>query len=98
MFYFEDLAFSIGMIGCHSRGTMNLTWLVEYAARAGWACIVLFPLTGLGAAESGTDCRVLGVTIIFVMLMSVASWFMDAVSRFLRIAPDRDVLASGCGL
>ena len=77
---------------------MNLTWLVEYAARAGWACIVLFPLTGLGAAESGTDCRVLGVTIIVVTLMSVASWFMDAALHFLRIAPDRDVLASGCGL
>ena len=52
----------------------------------------------MGAAESGTDCRVLGVIIIFVMLMSVVSRFMDAASRFLRIAPDRDILASGCGL
>ena len=76
---------------------MNLTWLVEYAAWAGWACIVLFLLIGLGAAESCIDCRVLGVIIIFLTLMSVASRFMDAASHFLRIAPDRGVLASRCG-
>ena len=36
-FCFEDLAFSIGMFGSPSRGTMNFTWLIEYAAWAGWA-------------------------------------------------------------
>ena len=86
------------MIDCHSRGTMNLTWLVEYAARAGWACIVLFPLTGLGAAESSIDCRVLGIIIVLVTLMFVASRFMDDVSQVLCIVPGRSELAWGCGL
>ena len=34
---FEDPAFSISVLGRPSGGTMNFTWLIEYAARAGWA-------------------------------------------------------------
>ena len=63
---------------------MNLAWAVEYAVQAGWAQIALlkwlFPLTGLGAAESGIDCRLLGVIIILGTLMFFASMFMDAIS------------------
>ena len=40
----------------------------------------LFPLTGLGATESGIDCRVLGVIIVLVTLMFVASRLAVAVS------------------
>ena len=72
------------MIGCRSWGAMNLTWAVKYAVQAGWARIVLlkwlFPLTGLRATESVTDCRIFGVIIVFVMLMFVAPRFADAVS------------------
>ena len=77
---------------------MNLAWAVKYAVQAGWARIVLFPLTRLGAAEFGIDCRVLGVIIVLVTLMFVASRFMDVVSQVLRIALGRNVLVLGCGL
>ena len=59
---------------------------------------VLFPLTGLGAAESGIDYRVLGIIIVLVMLVFIASRFMDVVSQVLRVASGHNVLASGCGL
>ena len=36
-FCFEFPAFSIGMLGRPSRGTMNFTWLIGYAAWVGWA-------------------------------------------------------------
>ena len=62
---------------------MNLAWAVEYAVQAGWARIALlkrlFPLTRLGAAVSGIDCRLVGV-IILGTLVFVASMFMDAIS------------------
>ena len=63
---------------------MNLTWAVEYAVQAGWVRLAflshLSPVTRLGATESGIDCRVLGVIIVLVTLMFVASRFMDAIS------------------
>ena len=62
---------------------MDLAWAVEYAVQAGWARIALlkwlFPLTELGAVESGIDVRLAGV-IILGTLMFVASMFMDAIS------------------
>ena len=62
---------------------MNFSWVVEYAVQAGWALIALlkrlFPLTGLGAAESSIDRRLADV-IILGTLMFVASMFMDAIS------------------
>ena len=62
---------------------MNLAWAVEYAVQAGWARIALlkwlFPLTGLGAAESGIDCRLAGIIILWTLIF-VASMFMDAIS------------------
>ena len=36
-FCLEDPEFSIGMLGRPSGGTINFTWLIEYAAWAGWA-------------------------------------------------------------
>ena len=63
---------------------MNLAWAVEYAVQAGWARIALlkwlFPLTGLGAAEFGIDCRLAGVVIILGTLIFVALMFMHAIS------------------
>ena len=38
-----------------------------------------FPLTGLGATESGIDCRVFGVIIIFATLVFVASGLAIAI-------------------
>ena len=83
---FKDPAFSIGMIGCRSWGTMNLTWAVEYAAQAGWARIIilkcLLPLTGLRATDSCIDCHVLGIIIFLGTLMFVALKFADVVPGF----------------
>ena len=63
---------------------MNLACTAEYAVQAGWARIAflkwLFLLTGLGATESGIDCRVAGAIIILGTLMFVATMFMDAIS------------------
>ena len=63
---------------------MNLAWAVKYAVQAGWARIVLlkwlFSLTVLRAMESGIECRVFGVIILFVTLVFVESRFYVAVS------------------
>ena len=52
--------------------------MIEYAVQAGWSQVVSFiwllPLTGLGATESGIDCRVIGV-------VTIASAFVSAVSE-----------------
>ena len=65
---------------------MNLAWTVEYAVQTGRARIVLvewlFPLTGLGAAESSIDCRVFGTITVFTMLVFVAPWFVVAIPGF----------------
>ena len=65
---------------------MNLAWTVEYVVQTGWARIVivewLFPLTGLGATESGIDCRAFGTITVFTTQVFVASWFVVVVSGF----------------
>ena len=86
------------MFGCCSWGTMNLAWAVKYAVQAGWARFVLFPLIELGATESAINYRVLGIIIVLMTLVFIASRFMGDVSQVLRVAPGRNVLASGCGL
>ena len=47
---------------------MDLAQTVKYGVYAGWSLIVSFirpfPLTGLGATESGVDCHVIGVVAI----------------------------------
>ena len=63
---------------------MDLTWTIEDAVQTGRTRIVslkwLFPLTGLGATESGIDGRVFGVIAIIVMLVSVALGLVVAIS------------------
>ena len=62
---------------------MDLAWTVEYAVQAGWSLIVSFiwllPLTGLGATESGLDCRVIGVVTIASTFVSAASELAVAI-------------------
>ena len=74
------------MIGWFIGGAMDLTWTIEYAVQTGRARIVsfkwLFPLTGLGATESGIDGRVFGVIAIISMLVSVTSGLAVAISGF----------------
>ena len=65
---------------------MDLTWMIKYAVQARGAQIVSFiwllPLTGLRAAESGVDRRVLGVVTVVLTLVSVASGLVVAISGF----------------
>ena len=65
---------------------MDLTWMIEYAVQAGRARIVSFiwllPLAGLGATESGVDCRVIGIITVASLLVSVASGLAVAISCF----------------
>ena len=74
------------MIGWFIGGAVDLTWTIEYAVQTGWARIVslkwLFPLTGLGATESGIDGCVFGVIAITSTLVSVASGLAVAISGF----------------
>ena len=62
---------------------MNLAWAIEYAVQARWSRIVSFvwllPLTGLGATESGVDCRVIGVVTIASAFVSAASELAVAI-------------------
>ena len=71
------------MIGLFIWGAMYLARTIEYAVQAGWSLIVsfirLFPLTGLGAAESGVDCSVIGIIAIASASVSVASELAVAV-------------------
>ena len=63
------------MIGWFVWGAMNLAQMVKYGVQAGWSQVVSFiwllPLTGLGATESGVDCRVIGI-------VTIASTFVPA--------------------
>ena len=56
---------------------MYLSWTIEYAIQARWSLTVPFvgilPLAGLGAAESGVDCSVVGIITIASVLVSVTS-------------------------
>ena len=65
---------------------MDLARTIVYAVQAGWSLIISFiwllPLTGLGATESGVDCRVFGVVTVASTLVSVVSGLVIAVSGF----------------
>ena len=71
------------MIGWFVWGAMDLARTIEYAVQAGWSLIVSFiwllPLTGLGATESGVDCRVIGVLTISSAFVSVAAELAVAI-------------------
>ena len=71
------------MVGWFVWGAMDLARTVEYAVQAGWSLIVpyirLFPLTGLGAAESGVDSSVIGVVAIASAFVSAASELAVAI-------------------
>ena len=62
---------------------MDLTRTIKYAVQAGWSLIVSFIwlllLTGLGATESGVDCRVIGVVTIASAFVSAASELAVAI-------------------
>lgn len=62
------------MIGWFVWGAVDLAQMVEYAVHAGWSLIVLFirlfPLIGLGAAESGVDSSVIVIASAFVSAAS----------------------------
>ena len=75
------------MIGLFVWGAMYLARMIEYAVQAGWPLTIpfvgLLPLAGLGAAESGVNCGVIGVITI--------------VSAFLPIAPELAGAVLGLG-
>ena len=64
-------------------GALDLERTVEYAVQTGWSRVVSFiwllPLTGLGAAESGVDCSVIGVITIASTFELIASELAVAV-------------------
>ena len=64
------------MVGWFVWGAMDLARTVEYAVYDGWSLIVsfiwLFPLTGLGATDSGVDSSVIGIVAIALAFVSVA--------------------------
>ena len=78
---------------------MNLAWAVEYAVQTGRARIVsfkwLFPLTGLGATESGVYRRVFGIVIVASTLVFVASGPAVAVPGFRSAGVTGTVAATG---
>ena len=71
------------MIGWFVWGAMDLARTIEYVVQAGWSLIVSFiwllPLTGLGAAESGVNCGVIGVIAIASAFVSIALELAGAV-------------------
>ena len=62
---------------------MYLARTIEYAVQAGWSLIVsllrFLLLAGLGAAESGVDCSVVGIITIASAFVSVTSEHAVAV-------------------
>ena len=74
------------MIGWFTGGAVDFTWTIEYAVQVRQARLVsfkwLFPLTGLGATESGIDGHVFDVIAIISTLVSVASGLAVAISGF----------------
>ena len=71
------------MVGRFVWGAMYLARTIEYAVQAGWSLIVSFegllPLAGLGAAESGMNCRVIGVIAITSLFVFIAPELAGAV-------------------
>ena len=80
---FKHPSFSVGVVSWFIGVAVNLTRAIEYAVQTGRARIVsfesFFPLTGLGATESGIDCRVIGVVAIIATLVSILSWLAVAI-------------------
>ena len=74
------------MIGWLIGGAVDLAWTIKCAVQAGRAQIVsikwLFPLTRLGATESGIDGGVFGVIAIISTLVSVVLGLAVAISGF----------------
>ena len=62
---------------------MYLARTIEYTVQAGWSLTVpfirLFPLTGLGAAESGVNCSVISIITIASALVYVTSELAVAI-------------------
>ena len=87
------------MIGWFVWGAMDLARTIEYAVQAGWSLIVSFiwllPLTGLGATESGVDCRVIGIVTVVLTLVPIASGLAVAISGF-RGARSACIAAATC--
>ena len=52
-------------------------------------------MAGLGATESGVDCRVIGIVTIALMLVSVASGLAVAISGFRSARYASIVIAKG---
>ena len=71
------------MIGWFVWGAVDLARTIKYAVQDGWSLIVSFiwllPPTGLGATESGVDCRVIGVITIASTFVSAASELAVAI-------------------
>ena len=71
------------MIGLFIWGTMYLAGTIKYAVQAGWSLTVpfvgLFSLAGLGAAESGINCGVIGVIAIASAFVPIALELAGAV-------------------
>ena len=74
------------MIGRLVRGAMNLARPIEYFVQTGWTIFVSFEclllLSGFRAAESGIDCRVLGVITVVLTLVSVVSRLVFVAFNF----------------
>ena len=83
---FEDPASSVSMGSWFIEGAMNLVGPIQYLIEVGWSVSIclgwLFPLTGLGATESGVDRCVSRYFITIRMLVFIASWLSVAVSDF----------------
>ena len=56
---------------------MYLARAIEYTVQIGWARSAsfewLFPLTGLGASESGINCHILSIVVVNAALVLVAT-------------------------
>ena len=62
---------------------MDLAGPIQYLIEIGWSISIclgcLFPLIGLGAAESGVNCCVLRYFVIITTLVFIALWLSIAV-------------------
>ena len=65
------------MIGRLVRGAMNLARPIEYSVQTGWTISASFErllsLARFRATEFGIDRRILGIVIVVLMLLSIAS-------------------------
>ena len=81
---FEHPTVSVSVVGWLIRGAMNLARAFKYAVQTGRSLIVSFerllPLAGLGATESGVDCRVSSFVAIVLTLMFISPWLAVIVA------------------